>query len=80
MQTKKLWMNKMTTNLPTNAKMATAMVVLAAEVADMVVVQSKRRVWMGRWWQLLQCNHATNPQQNGRQRPVVIPATVQLID
>ena len=47
-QTEKLWLNNMTTNLP--AKTATAMVVpvLAAAAAEMVMVGSRRRVWMGR--------------------------------
>ncbi len=46
MQTKKSRLNDMTTNLP--AKTAMAMVVLAAAAAEMVVVGSRRRVWMGR--------------------------------
>ncbi len=47
MQTKQLWLNNMTINLP--AKMGTAMVVLAAAAAEMVVIESRRRVWTGRW-------------------------------
>jgi hypothetical protein len=65
-------LNNMTTNLP--AKMATAMVVPAAAAAEMVVVGSKRRVWMGRRLQSLQQNDAANPQPNGQQQPVVVPA------
>jgi hypothetical protein len=54
--------------------MAMAMVVPAAVAAEMVVVGSGRRVWMGRWLQLLQQNDATNPQPNGQQWPFVVPA------
>jgi hypothetical protein len=73
-QTEKSWLNDMTTNLP--AKTATAMVVPAAAAAavEMVVVGSRRRVWMGRQLQSLQQNDATDPQPNGQQRPVVVPA------
>jgi hypothetical protein len=46
MQTGKLWPKDMTTNLP--AKTATVMVELPAAAAEMVVVGSGRRVWMGR--------------------------------
>ena len=42
MQTKKSWLNNMTTNLP--AKTAMAMVVLTAATVEMVVVGSVRRV------------------------------------
>ncbi len=42
MQTEKLQLNNMTTNLP--AKTAMTMVVLAAAAAEMVVVGSGRRV------------------------------------
>jgi hypothetical protein len=51
-----------------------AMVVLAAAAAEMVVVRSRRRVWMGRLLQLLWQNDATNPQPNGQQQPVVAAA------
>ncbi len=69
-------LNNMTTNLP--AKMAMAMVVLAAAMLEMVVVGSQRRVWIGRWSQLLQCNDATNPQQNWRWRSFVIPTAAAM--
>ncbi len=46
MQTEKLRLNNMTTNLP--AKRAMAMVVPAAAAMEMVVVGSGRRVWMWR--------------------------------
>jgi hypothetical protein len=72
MQTEKLRLNDLTTNLP--AKMGTVMVVLAAAAAEMVVVRSGRRIWMGRQSQLLRRNDATDLQPNGRQRPIVIPA------
>jgi hypothetical protein len=62
----------MTTNLP--AKTATAMVVPTAAAAKMVVVGNGRRVWMGRRSLSLWHNDATNPQSNGQQRPVVVPA------
>jgi hypothetical protein len=64
MQTEKSWLNNMTTNLP--AKMAMAMVVPAAAAAEMAVVRSARRVWMGRRLQSLRRNDTTNPQQNGQ--------------
>jgi hypothetical protein len=47
MQTEKLRLNNMTTNLP--AKTAMVIIVPAAAAAEMVVVGSRRRVWMGRW-------------------------------
>jgi hypothetical protein len=46
MQTEKLRLNNMTTNLP--AKTASAMVVPAAAAVEMVVVGIERRVWC--WW------------------------------
>ena len=46
-QTEKSRLNDMTTNLP--AKTARAMVVPVAAAAEMVVVGSGRKVWMGRW-------------------------------
>jgi hypothetical protein len=64
-------LNNMTTNLP--AKRATAMVVSAAAAAEMKVVRGGRRAWIGRRLQLLRQNDATNPQPNGRRRPVIIP-------
>ncbi len=67
----KLRLNNMTTNLP--AKTATAMVVPAAAAAEMVVIGSGRRVWMGRRLQSLRRNDATDPQPNGQRRPVVVP-------
>ncbi len=54
----KFWLNNMATNMP--AKMAPAMVVPAAAAAEMVVVGSRRRVWMWRRSQSLQRNDATN--------------------
>ncbi len=57
-QTEKSWLNNMTNNLP--AKMAMAMVVLAAAVAEMVVVGFGRRVWVWRRSQSLRRNDATN--------------------
>jgi hypothetical protein len=62
-QTEKLRLKDMTTNLP--AKTATVMVVPAVAAAEMVVVGTGRRVWMGRWSGLSWCNDATDPQQNG---------------
>jgi hypothetical protein len=60
----KLQLNDMTTNLP--AKTAVAMLVSAVAAAEMVVVGSGRRVWMGRKLQSLWQNDATNPQPNGQ--------------
>jgi hypothetical protein len=57
-QTEKLRLNNMTTNLP--AKTAMAMVVPAAVAAEMVVVGSRRRVWMWKGLQSLRRNDATN--------------------
>ncbi len=46
-QTEKLWLNNMTTNLP--SKTAMTVVVPAAVAMEMSVVGSGRKVWMGRW-------------------------------
>ncbi len=58
MQTEKLRLNNMTINLP--AKTAMATVVPAVAAAEMVVVGSRRRVWMWRQFQSLQRNDTTN--------------------
>jgi hypothetical protein len=63
-QTKKMRLNDMTTNLP--AKMGMAMVVSAAAAAEMVVVGSGRRVWMGRQPGSLRQNDVADLQPNGR--------------
>jgi hypothetical protein len=70
-QTEKTRLNNMTTNLP--AKTAMAMVVPAAAMVKMVVVGSRRRMWIGRRSQSLRCNDATNPQQNRRRRLFDVP-------
>jgi hypothetical protein len=62
----------MTTNLPSETAMA--MVVLASAAVEMMVVGSKRRVWMGRRLQLLWRNDTTDPQKNRQQGPAVVPA------
>ncbi len=72
MQMKKMRLNNMTTNQP--AKMTMAMLVSAEAAVEMVGVGSGRRDWMGRRSQSLRQNDATNPQPNGRLRPVVVPA------